>query len=219
MHPGDLFLDSCIFLSRAIGREMEHYYEDCDCIITSDLAKYTGTAVKKELDEVLKRREDLYTMLMTHIATGESPRTFDMSRLKGNDELHFKKIMKQFDKMGTSAVRSKFIRQLSLRIKANIPDSLTRVKMSNVELENQDYFIDYLKRMNVTGPDARILFQYISWGRERNLSSFITTDGDHVLRNRDGILETAYTQFSFPEENMRIQHARDVAALIKTNGL
>lgn len=218
MHPGDLFLDSCIFLSRAIGREMEHYYKDCDCIITSDLAKYTGTAVKRELDEVLKRREALYNMLMAHIATGKPPRSFDMSRLKGNDELHFKKIMKQFDRMGTPMARSKFLRQLNLSIKTNIPDSLTRVKITDAELKNGSYFIDYLKRMNVTGPDARILFQYISWGRERDLSSFITTDGDHVLGNRDGILETAYTQFSFPKENMQIQHARDVAALIRASG-
>ncbi|NLK26600.1 MAG: hypothetical protein GX307_08530 [Euryarchaeota archaeon] len=67
MRPYDLFLDSCIFLSRAIGQEMERYCNDCDCIITSGLTMYTGTAVKKELDEVLRRREVIYKTPLRHI--------------------------------------------------------------------------------------------------------------------------------------------------------
>ena len=205
------FLDTCIFLARAYGSEIETWSCHCDRLFCGDFSLHTSVTVEYELSRVENRRRRYYRDLISYTSGGGSIDSFDLSGMSENDSEHFVKLVKKLRNLKKAEVLAE-ARLFIERVRSSLEDSIQRLQHPIAPRYGNAYIEDLVAARLGNPLDSRIVCDFIGWAITEKEALLLTLDGGHILDNKSDILQFVKDYLHIDSPGFDFLHVKDFFA-------
>jgi hypothetical protein len=207
------FLDTCVFLARAYGPEMETWSEHCDKLLCAGHPLHTSESVRDELIQVQKRRRRFYLDIIDYVAKGGDVSCFDLTGMSENDADHFIGLIRKLKKSKQADILSE-TRLFINRVGDSLRDSIGKLQSPIVRRYGDAYMEDLVAARIGSLPDAKVVCDFVGWAVKVKKACFFTLDGGHILGNREVILQFVRDYLYFESPDFDFLHVKDFSAQV-----
>ena len=204
----DFFLDTCIILAYAYPHD--DWNAKCTQFFNANYQRYTGKRVKSELENRLRKRQELYKDLASYLGGGGKPEEFIASvQMNNNDRRHFENLLGQF-KAGAIADLLTYLRDKDRVTRKGISEAFSKIRNPLVDNSCDTTCEDIFYTLIANRVDSQILVDALLWSEKRGSATFLTLDLTDFINHRGELMKAVCSYKLIDKSPLDIHHISEV---------